>query len=95
MTILDRILAELGESKGPIRSLELAANVGVSESALAGMVTVLVEKSRLAGSYRAPIEDLAACSRVACGMSCVGLDECPFIVDMPETYSLVIQSVHP
>ncbi len=45
MTILDRILAELGESKGPNRSSELAANVGVSESALEGMVTVLVERA--------------------------------------------------
>ncbi len=83
---------ELREAKGPIRSNELALRVGVSESALEGMISVLVGKGKLAGSETAPIEDVVACSGVACGTSCVGLEKCPFIADVPETFSLVIRS---
>lgn len=90
MTILDRVLGELREAKGPIRSTDLAARVGVSESALSGMVLVLIAKGKLAGSETESFEDVVACSGLACGTSCVGLDECPFIADVPDTIALVI-----
>ena len=92
MTILDRVLGELREAKGPIRSSDLAARVGVSESALSGMVSVLVSKGKLAADEPESFEDMVACSGLACGTSCVGLDECPFIVDVPNTIALVIAS---
>jgi hypothetical protein len=93
MTILDSLLVELRKAKGPIRSNELASQLGVSEAALDGMIAVLVTKGKLVGSATAPIEDVVACSGVACGTSCVGLENCAFIVDVPETYALVIGSV--
>lgn len=92
MTILDRVLAELRGAKGPIRSNELATRIGVSPSTLEGMVSVLVSKGRLAGSGSGPVEDVIACSGVACGTSCVGLDKCAFIANVPESYALVIES---
>ena len=95
MTILDRILQELGRSKGPISSLELAGRVGVTVEALDGMITVLVAKGKLAGSDggTGPIEEVVACAGTVCGTSCVGLDKCAFIVDIPESFSLVVEPV--
>lgn len=95
MTILDRVLDELRAAKGPIRSSDLATKVGVSESALSGMVSVLAAKGKLAGSEPELFEDVVACSGLACGQSCVGLDECPFIVEVPETIALVIAPSSP
>jgi len=92
MTILDTVLVELRKAKGPIRSNELASKLGVSEPALEGMISVLVGKGKLAGSESAPIEDVVACSGIACGTSCVGLEKCPFIANVPESYALVIGS---
>ncbi len=93
MNILDRVLSELRAAKGPIRSTELASRIGVSEAALDGMVSVLVSKGKLTGSGSVPVEETVACSGVACGSTCVGLDACPFIADVPETYALVIDPV--
>jgi hypothetical protein len=90
MTILDRVLSELRDAKGPIRSTNLAARVGVSESALSGMVAVLVAKGELARGASEPLDDVVACSGLACGRSCVGLDSCAFIAVIPETTALVI-----
>lgn len=90
MTILDQILGELRNAKGPIRSSDLAARVGVTESALSGMVSVLVAKGKLVGTESESFDDVVACSGLACGESCVGLDECPFIVEVPDTIALVI-----
>jgi hypothetical protein len=90
MTILDQVLGELRDAKGPIRSWDLAARVGVTESALRGMVSVLVAKGRLAGNEPEPFDDVVACSGLACGKSCVGLSACPFIAEVPEAIALVI-----
>jgi len=92
MTILDTVLGELRKAKGPIRSNELASKLGVSEPALEGMVSVLVGKGKLAGSETAAMGDVVACSGIACGISCVGLEKCPFIANVPESYTLVIGS---
>ena len=90
MTILNQVLGELRNAKGPIRSSDLAARVGVTESALSGMVSVLVAKGKLSGGEPGSFTDVVACSGLACGKSCVGLDACPFIAEMPESISLVI-----
>jgi hypothetical protein len=92
MTILDGVLAELRGAKGPIRSSDLALRMGISEGTLDGMVSVLVAKGKLVGSEPAPVEDVVACSGVACGTSCVGLEKCPFIAGVPDTFTLVIES---
>jgi hypothetical protein len=92
MTILDRLLDELHTVKGPIRSSELASRIGISDSALDGMLDVLVAKGKLEGPAEMAEEELVACSGTACGALCVGLDKCPFIVDVPEVFSLVIEA---
>ena len=93
MTVLDQLVDELRTERGPIRSSDLARRIGVSESALDGMISVLAAK----GVLRAPSDSLdgkaIACSGVACGTTCVGLAACPFVANVPDTYSLVIESV--
>jgi len=102
LTVLERVLVELAEAKGPIRSTDLARRVGVSESALEGMIEVLIAKGRLSSSERGPPgpgaaglqavgAETVACSGKACGATCVGLEECPFIADTPVAYSLVLR----
>ncbi len=93
MTILDRVLSEVRSAKGPILSTELAARVEVTDAVLAGMLSVLVAKGRLTGTEAETIDEAVWCSGAACGSTCVGLDECPFIVDVPDSYALVIESV--
>ena len=88
MTILDRLLDELRAAKGPISSVELARRLDVSTAALDGMVSVLVSTRRLAGD---PAQsDTIACSGLACGTACVGIDECAFVVSVPTTVTLVV-----
>ena len=95
MTVLDRLVDELRAARGPIRSGDLANRIGVSEDSLDMMIDVLVSKGVLSGSATLSPDETIACSGVACGTTCVGLDECPFIVNLPETYTLVIDPVVP
>ncbi len=85
MTILDHLLDELRAARGPIRSSDLARRIGVSDSALTGMIGVLADKGILDSPSDPGPGETVACSGVACGTTCVGLDECPFIVDVPAT----------
>jgi len=92
MTILDRLVDELRAARGPIRSSELARRIGVSEPALSGMIGVLGAKGVLELPLDPTQGDAIACSGVACGTSCVGLEACPFIANVPDTYTLVASS---
>lgn len=83
MTVLDRVVEELRSAGGPIRLHDLAVRVGVERSALDGMLGVLVEKGRLTSSETHPITEEFACTGTACGKTCVGLNECPWIMDVP------------
>jgi hypothetical protein len=57
------------------------------------MLVVLVSKGKLAATELDSFAEVVACSGTACGTTCVGLDACPFVVDVPKTYSFVIQAV--
>ena len=91
-SVLDSLLAELRAVHGPIRSIDLAERIGVSESALSGMVDVLVSKGRLSPAAAVGDGGAVACSGGACGSSCVGLDQCAFIANVPSTYTLIVDS---
>jgi len=95
MTILDQLVDELRAAAGPIRSSDLAHRIGVSESALSGMIDVLATKGVLTPPSDPIGSEPIACSGVACGTTCVGLDACPFIVDVPATYSLTVSRSAP
>jgi hypothetical protein len=91
--LLESLVDELRTARGPIRSADLADRVGVSESALAGMIDVLVAKGRLSAAESAGAGESVACSGGACGSSCVGLEQCAFIANVPQSYTLAVGSV--
>ncbi|MEA3511294.1 MAG: FeoC-like transcriptional regulator [Actinomycetota bacterium] len=91
MTVLDRLIDELRTERGPIRSSDLARRIGVSEPALGGMIDVLTAKGVLSARSDSAEGEAIACSGVACGTTCVGLDACPFIANVPDTYTLIVE----
>jgi len=91
-SILETLLAELRTVHGPIRSADLAERVGVSASALSGMIDVLVAKGRLSPAEDPGAGEAVACSGGACGSACVGLDQCAFIANVPASYTLIVDS---
>ena len=82
-SVLETLLTELQTVRGPIRSTDLADRVGVSESALSGMIGVLVAKGRLSPAEDPGAGEAVACSGGACGAACVGLEQCAFIANVP------------
>ena len=91
-SVLESLVDELREVRGPIRSTDLADRVGISESALSGMIAVLVAKGRLSAAESPGAGESVACSGSACGTSCVGLDQCAFIANVPATYTLIVDA---
>lgn len=91
-SVLETLVDELREVRGPIRSADLAERVGVSESAVSGMIDVLVAKGRLSAADNPGAGQSVACSGSACGTSCVGLDQCAFIAKVPASYTLVVDT---
>ncbi len=91
-SVLEALVDELRTVQGPIRSSDLADRVGVSESALSGMIDVLVAKGRLSPAESPGAGESVACSGSACGSSCVGLDQCAFIANVPACYTLIVDA---
>ena len=91
-SVLETLVDELRTVRGPIRSSDLADRVGVSESALSGMIDVLVAKRRLSPAENPGAGESVACSGSACGSSCVGLDQCAFIANVPASYTLIVDA---
>ena len=89
-TILDRVVAELGSTHGPVRAGELASRLGMAESALEGMLGLLERKGVLVGGDQGTGVGVA-CSGTACGSVCTGIDKCAFMVSAPRTHHLVIE----
>ncbi len=72
--MLDKIMREIENSKGPLTTRELAKRLDIEESALEGMLEFLERKGRLS-VYR-PGEDCEECGLVSCA-SCVYRAACP------------------
>jgi len=51
------------------------------------MVGVLTAKGVLSQPSDSMLGESFACPGVACGTTCVGLDECPFVVVLPMSYT--------
>lgn len=86
--MLQKVLREIEAAQGAISLNELAGKLGVERSALAGMIEFWIRKGRL----RINTWDLeavcGACSGAACGGSYPGPQGCPFVMNMPRTFSL-------
>lgn len=91
--LLESVVDELRTARGPIRWADLADRVGVPESALAGMIDVLVAKGRLSAAESTGAGESVTCSGGACSSSCVGADRCVFIATVPKSTAFTIASM--
>lgn len=85
--MLERLLARIRETNGPISFDDLSKRLQVERSALQPMLDLLVRKGLLAEWTEAGTN--LACGGGACGTSCTGIQGCPFVVGgMPRTLEI-------
>ena len=68
---------------------ELGQKLGLDQSALAGMIEFWVRKGRLKVDQQATMATPKMCASGSCSCSCPGPKQCPFVMKMPQSYSLV------
>jgi hypothetical protein len=94
-TLLDRVVAEAKCADGPLLMRDLAARLGVEESALRGMVQVLVRKGRISASEIEFPRETSSCPDAACWRKCTGLANCPLVAEVPTSYALISSPAAP
>lgn len=90
MTILQQVLQELEATKGSIKLADLARKLDVEPGALKGMIEFWVRKGRLKNDVPENEAISGACLTGSCGGSCPGPQGCPFVMKMPQTYTLTL-----
>lgn len=91
MTILDRLMAEVHDSRGSMTSAELAHRLGVTASALEGMIDVLMAKGHVILEPPPFGDDTRSCASTVCTAACTGFEGCPFVAAVPQPRRLVVQ----
>ncbi len=85
--MLQLILQEIEAAGGTISLAGLSRKLDVDPGALDGMLEFWVRKGRL---QRNSYQGDGVCSPLAgCGGTCPGAQSCPFVVQLPQTFSLV------
>jgi hypothetical protein len=87
--VLQQVLRELEATQGLLNLSDLAQRLGVEQSALEGMIELLVRKGRLKDDQQEAEKLSGMCSSVTCAGSCPGPKDCRFVIKIPRTYSLV------
>lgn len=85
-TPLDRVVAEVRVADAPLRLRHLAGLVGVEESALSGMLDLLVRKGHLSASEIESSPTTAIRPGTACWKACPGPADCAFVAEVPACY---------
>jgi hypothetical protein len=83
--MLNQVLNEIENARGPITIHELGHKLEINPAALEGMLEFWVRKGRIQND-----EQAASCESgiSSCGSSCSGTSNCTFIAKMPKTYSI-------
>lgn len=84
--MLQLILQEIESAGGTVNLADLSRKLDVEPGALEGMLEFWVRKGRLRSSRQGG--NFCSAS-AACGGSCGGIQGCPFVIQMPHTFSLV------
>lgn len=87
--MLQRVLQEIEAAQGSINLGELSRKLGVEQSALEGMIQVWVRKGRLRDDSQTAEIPLSSCASHGCGHTCPGPQHCPFVLQLPKTYTLI------
>lgn len=90
--MLRQVLQEIKAAPSTVNLNALARKLGVERSALEGMIQFWVRKGRLQDDDQAAAAALQVCASGSCGPGCVGAQGCPFIVNLPRTYSVPSQA---
>ncbi|MDX9863730.1 MAG: FeoC-like transcriptional regulator [Anaerolineaceae bacterium] len=86
--MLKQLLRELEKADSGVNLNELAKKLGVERSALEGMIACLVQTGKLRDDdEKAETEETVICSTGGC-TGCPGVEGCPFVMNMPRSYSL-------
>jgi hypothetical protein len=86
--VLRQVLAELEAASGPVNINELSRKLGIDRSALEGMIQFWVRKGRLKSGAQAAAELSEQCTTGSCGCACGGPVECPYVIKVPQSYTL-------
>lgn len=86
--MLRQVLAELEAASGPVNINELSRKLGIERSALEGMIQFWVRKGRLKSGAQAAAEMAEQCTSGGCGMACSGPADCPYVIKLPQSYTL-------
>jgi len=86
--VLHQVLQEIEAAQGAVNLNELSRKLGVERGALVGMIQYWVRKGRLKDDSQAEEIPLNSCASSACGHSCPGPQGCPFVMQLPRTYTL-------
>ena len=85
--MLERLLAGVRESNGPISFDDLSKRLQIERSALEPMLELLVRKGLLTDWTDG--DAAVACGSGSCGTSCSGVQGCPFMAGgMPRTLEI-------
>jgi len=88
--MLKQLLEEMKNAESGVNLNDLAAKLGVERSALDGMIAYLVQTGKLKDDdQRSEAEEAAMCSSGGCA-GCPGVKGCPFVMNMPRSFSLNI-----
>ena len=88
--MLHQVLQEIEAAQGSMNLNELSRKLAIERSALEGMIQYWVRKGRLIDDAHANAGAASGCSTGACGGSCSGPQGCPFIIKLPQTYTLAL-----
>jgi hypothetical protein len=92
MTILDRLMTEVHDARGTMSSRELADRLGVTASALEGMIDALTSRGHLIVDSPPFGDGIPSCVGAACTTACSGFEGCPFVAAVPQPRRLVVQA---
>ena len=84
--MLNQVLHEIELSQNGLNLNELSRKLDIDRSALDGMIQFWVQKGRLIDDASA--ESTTCATETSCGASCSGESACPFVMEMPKSYSL-------
>ena len=87
--MLRQVLQEIELARGPVNINELSQKLGIERSALEGMIEFWVRKGRLRGGSQPTAALTEVCTTGSCSCACSGPVECPYVIKMPQTYTVV------
>ena len=85
--MLDRVYESIKEADHPVSLQNLSQRLAIEESALSGMLDLLVRKGKLKLEQAAADVQDDECGVIRCS-SCAKEKNCPFIAKLPVIYAL-------